>query len=523
VSKPPRTSDRYFDDSTARRVLMVQAFEMAGAEPSGKAAALNAVWTAEDSAWATRVARESLSGSGTATAPATPAAALAERTRHALHRLQQRDKQVARTLAVRAWRGPWLLVAVLVGLLCGVAVDAFSSGQRVNLLAPPVWGVVLWNLLVYLALLVGIFVGNDSKGTARSEVASAARGFRGWWARRGLPKAGRADNQQSSPLARYAALWAPHGTALGLARAALLMHAAAAALALGLIGGLYARGLVLEFRAGWESTFLSADTVATVLRVALAPATALTGIHVPDAAGIEALRMAPGASAGSAAQTGGPAAPWIHLYAALLALVVVLPRMLLAVWAAARAWRLQQHVALPLQQPYFVHLLQALGTSASTQTQVLQVLPHGAAPSPQATLALQAWLVAAHGAGTRLQVAAATAYGQEDEAARISPPAGTTARVLLLDLNTTPEADTHGRWLQALHTAAPTLPLLLLADEAGFVARFAHLPARLAERRAAWQAMAANHDAGFVAVNLQAPDTAGAAALLNQALNRAPE
>ncbi len=507
MSPPTRHLKTRFDESTARRVLMVQAFEMAGAEQASKAA----VWTAEDAAWATRVARESLSGSHTAS---TPAAALAERTRHALHRLQQRDKTVARALAVRAWRGPWLLVAVLVGLLCGVAVDAFSSGQRVNLLAPPVWGVVLWNLLVYLALLLAWLFKGDSKATAR--------GFRGWWARRGLGKVSAADAARAAPLSRYASLWAPHGTALGLARAALLMHAAAAALALGLIGGLYARGLVLEFRAGWDSTLLQADTVATVLRAALSPASALTGIQVPDAAGIEALRVVPAASPGApvtAVQGGGPAAPWIHLYAALLALCVVLPRPALALWAAARAWRLQQHVALPLQQPYFAQLLQALGSDSKQALQVLQVLPHGAAPSPQATLALQDWLVAAHGAGTRLLVAQPTAYGTEDDPAQLGAPAGTTGRVLLVDLNTTPEADTHGRWLQALRTAAPQLPLLLLADEAGFVARFAHLPGRVAERHAAWQALAADHQAGFVAVNLQAPDTAGAAALRNQALS----
>jgi Protein of unknown function (DUF2868) len=508
---------------------MVQAFETAALTaraPASGAAARAADWTAEDSAWATRVARESLAGDPAA---ASPTAALAERTRHALHRLQQRNKTVARTLATRAWRGPWLLVAVLLGLLCGVAVDAVGSGQRINLLAPPVWGVVLWNLLVYawLAFSAVSAVSGGGAAPAGSEGLPTLRGFRGWWARRGLPTTSAADVQRGSPLARYAQLWAPHGTPLGLARAALLMHAAAAALALGLMGGLYARGLALEFRASWESTFLQADQVATVLRVGLAPASALTGIGVPDAAGIEALRVGAGSAAGPAisptsSKPGGPAAPWIHLYAATLLLWVVLPRTLLALWAWVRAWRLAHRVALPLQSPYFVRLLQDLRVG-SQAAQQLQVLPHGAAPSPQATLALQGWLLAAHGAGTQLQVAASTVYGQ-DVAAGLQPPPGTTGRVAVVDLATTPEADTHGQWLAALHAAAPALPLLLLADEASFQTRMGHLPGRLAERRAAWQALAAQHGAGFVSVNLLTPQIDGAAdqLRLSQAL-QAPQ
>ena len=41
-------------------------------------------------------------------------------------------------------------------------------------------------------------------------------------------------------------------------RAETALHAGAAALALGLVAGLYVRGLVLDYRAGWESTFLDA-------------------------------------------------------------------------------------------------------------------------------------------------------------------------------------------------------------------------------------------------------------------------
>jgi Protein of unknown function (DUF2868) len=469
------SSTSFFDETSARRVLMAQAFDIAQPTPSS--------WSAEDRNWATRVARESL-GAG-----ATPAQALAERTRHVLHRLLPRESAAQRALALRTWRGPWVIAAALLGFLCGVALDAIGSSQRINLLAPPVWGVILWNLLVYALLLLPL--------------GRSAQGLRGWIVRRGLGVPAAASGAKG-PLQHYASLWAVHGTPLGLARTALVMHVASAGLALGLIAGLYTRGLVLDFRVGWESTFLNADTVATLLQNLLAPATWLTGIAVPGATALEALRTTP-----------APAAPWIHLFAAMLLLCVVLPRSALALWAAVQSWRLSRRISLPLHEPYFARLLRDMRGSSS----VVQVLPHGAAPSPQSTLALREWLTAGLGAGTQLHMAPHTPYGQEDQAAALAAPAGTTLRVALVDLSATPEADTHGRWLQALRAAAPSLPILLLADETAFRARFGHLPERLAERYAAWQRLAQSHAVAWLAEELLTPDLSGAEVALQTALH----
>ena len=119
---------------------------------------------------------------------------------------------------------------------------------------------------------------------------------------------------------RLAALWAPRRTAAGAlhthaldwarlsaplnsARAALLLHVAAAALALGVVAGLYLRGLVLDYRAGWQSTFLTPAQVHAVLDLGLAPARALTGLSLPDVDALAALRVS------AASQAQGAAAP----------------------------------------------------------------------------------------------------------------------------------------------------------------------------------------------------------------------
>jgi hypothetical protein len=466
-------------EPAARRVLLVRAHETADTP----------LWTPEDRAWASRLARE------TVPAGAPASRFLDERAVHALQRLAPRDPAIARWLGRPLWRWSWLLAALAIGLLVGLAVDAVGSAQRIDLLAPPVWGVILWNLLVYGTLLLprGTLRGGRLAGAlARRLAGGRVRG--------------------SGPLATFTADWVPRVLPALVARAALLLHVAAAALAAGLVAGLYLRGLALDYRAGWESTFLEPGTVHALLSTLLAPASALTGIAVPDEAAISALRVGPGVAASA------PAAPWIHLYAAMLALFVVAPRTALAVWAGLRAAWSSRRMALPADDPYVQQLL-LQGRGAAPR---VHVRPHGAAPSPQAVLGLRELLAGALGAEMQLRLAPATAYGAEDGAGVSSPAEpDTTLLVALVDLATTPEADTHGRFLRELRAGQPALPLVLLADEAGFVRRFGQLPERLAQRRAAWQALAEAEHVAWLAADLERPD-ADAAARLAQALHTAP-
>ena len=97
--------------------------------------------------------------------------------------------------------------------------------------------------------------------------------------------------------------------AVAASRVAAFCMSCAATLAAGAIAGLYLRGIALEYRAGWQSTFLDAADVARVLHVVLAPGAWLTGIAIP---GADHLRTIGGDSAGE------NAAPWIHLYAATI-------------------------------------------------------------------------------------------------------------------------------------------------------------------------------------------------------------
>ena len=162
----------------------------------------------------------------------------------------------------------------------------------------------------------------------------------------------------------FALLWSRHAAPLTGQRVALVLHVAAAALALGLIAGLYLRGLVLDYRIGWESTFIDAPLVETALGMLLGPASALTGITIPEVA---PLRLAPGVQATASA------APWIHLLAVTLLLVVVLPRSLLALLAYGGARHRARHFNLPLVTPYFEGLHPLMRPGLSPQLRLLWV------------------------------------------------------------------------------------------------------------------------------------------------------
>ena len=148
------------------------------------------------------------------------------------------------------------------------------------------------------------------------------------------------------------------------------------------------------------------------------------------------------------------------------------------------------------------------------------MLPYASTPGAQAALGLRALLGPALGDGMQLRVLATTAFGTEDELpAAAELGSGTTLVIALFDLSATPERENQGRFVQQLALRAPAgAATVLLIDEAGFAARFAADPARLAQRRDAWRVFAESLGTLPVFADLGAPDLAGAARALQLAM-----
>lgn len=492
------------DEASARRVLAVHAFDATSADE-------HPLWSAEDRAWATRVALETVG----ADAPLEDF--VAARARAALQRLSAREPGLAHWLvrpAGSAGVTAWLLLACL---LAGAVLHGMAETQYINLLAPPVWAVVAWNLAVY-ALLAW-------RGLARPRPGPPGRWMRvlgrltgsGWVAPKPLiaqrAAAPGGASASRAALTALTAAWAREGAPLWLARLARSLHLAAAALAIGLAAGLYLRGLVLDYRVGWQSTFLDATAVHTALSALLAPASALTGVALPDAPALAALQLTPGAQALASA------APWIHLYAATLALFVVLPRLALALASGWRARRLSRRFPLRLDPAY----LQALRRQQRSRTARVRVLPHAQAPSAQAVLGLRALLARALGETARIEIAPALPFGDEADApltvARPDADHETDVSVVLFDLSATPEPEHQAELLRRM--ARTAAPLLAVLDESAFVRRFGAGSARHAERRRAWRELLLAQGLQPLFVELESPDAPAKAHELEQCLHAA--
>jgi hypothetical protein len=492
------------DEPTARQVLLIQAFETAGTD--------HPLWTAEDRRWATRVALEGAEPAGRADR------FIATRADAAVRRLAPRAAPVSAWLSHRLWHRRWAVAALLLGLVLGFVADTVGAGHRINLLGTGVWGLVAWNLLVYLLLVLPIPDGWLRRSLSRRMLDL-----------RGLLRGARRE----PVFDRVAQMWTAASAPLSLARAGVLMHLGAAGLALGLIAGLYLRGLGLDYRAGWASTFLDAATVHQILGTLYWPAQqalhalqwspfVVSPITLPDLAGFEALQLVGGEP--PVASPANSAAPWIHLQALTLALFVVGPRLLLAALGGLRALWWSQRFPLKLQgDPYFDDLLRQQRREQARVT----LLPYAQdAATPAEHEALRHWLQPLLGETMQWQVVPVRPYGSEDEAALQQSLVGRPTLLLArFDLSATPEAEVHGRWLRALQTATRQAGAprgVLVVEESGFVQRFGQTaPERIEQRRAAWQALATDVGMAVLAVRAGVPVEPSATALRRQ-LDGAP-
>jgi len=454
------------NEAEARPVLLLQALETADAP----------AWTPADAAWASAAARRELGERADAQAFAVRRAQLG------LRRLAEREpawRAVVERPAGRA--AAWAALLLAAAFALGLAGDAFTASHRVDLLPQTALTVLLlaWNGAVYAALGVAALRQADAgqaaqAGPTRWFVALAER-----LAAPALRPPARPDSAGVAAVqARFLGQWALLTRTLQGRRAVALLHAAAALLTLGVVSSMYLRGLVFDYRAGWDSTFLGAAQVHVLLGAVLGPAAAVSGIGLPDVAALARLRWAEGGGEG--------AARWIHLYAMTLLGAVVVPRLLLAAWSAWRARQAAQQLALPLDTPYFVRLQHA----AQAAPRPVTVLPYSYRLGAAQQAGLAAALAAVLGPGVQPRLAEALPLGAEDTLPEALPADRADSVVALFALTATPERESHGAFLQVLARLVAAGELQVLVDESGFRERFdaaADGAARLAQRRAAWQ------------------------------------
>lgn len=283
---------------------------------------------------------------------------LHQRARLVLAAVEKRSTALAALQAPRPWVRWVAWAAPAIAFILGVLTDRVANPHRVDLLSLPLLAIVLWNLGVYALLAASYAVARPRwQRPLLPSLREAIDGLREWRRRSGKVHA--------EVAARFYARWHVLTAALSAQRGRRVLHLCAALWGAGVAVSLFTRGLVVQYQVGWESTFLGEAQVHAILSVLFMPVVALFS-HAPFTVDeVARLRFGAGDGAIGGAVVGAvvgaaAGARWVTLYASLLLLVVVVPRLVLAALAFGRERVLAREVAIDLAEPYFQRLIAAL-------------------------------------------------------------------------------------------------------------------------------------------------------------------
>lgn len=396
-----------------------------------------------------------------------------------------RAKLVLSRRSLKPSRVPTLPTGLFTGalMLCayflGVMTDRFSSeGAVVNLLSPALLLILFWQIALYALLLVGTI--------------AAPLGWKPKWPGRELFAALLSRLRiltVSKQTLRERPLWLSLLTPALRSEAARAFHLAAAALGAGLLTGLAFRGIGTAYTVGWTSTWLAGHEA---WLAALFSATyglvplELFGIPFPDAAAVAEMNLRVNAQ-------GSPdAAAWLLRLMGLVAIVVILPRLLLAFFAGRRAkaartrfvWIDEQEETTPVSTQRSV-------ASISEGATVLTTVPADESLRRRTAALLM-----------QPDVRWRTVDVWKDEPESALASVDTETVVLLFDATATPEEEVHGHWIDAVGRRQPDA-VTLLVDLSGLEAQFGAESERLTARKALWESFAAEHHAALRFLRLQ--------------------
>lgn len=375
---------------------------------------------------------------------------------------------------------------ILLAFVLGGLTDRIASPEHiVNLLSPPYWTVILWNLLVYCALFccaIGL-VGTSSNHFALP-LRSSLIAF--------VEKASFSTLRRKGYKAHFYAEWTQFVSPLVRMHVARTLHFAALAFTLGIVASLLVRGFGTAYWAGWESTWLaeSPESVKTFIdyTYGLIPAVGPL-LPMPDLATVTEMR----ADRLPYLETPISAAPWLLRMMILIGILVIIPRLVFAVFDTWRMRRFKANTTLVIDAPYFGNILEQCAQDAVIGNLVV-IKSTTNRPERNANIAL----FCRHWGEADDSCVHAVDFNDE-EAALHALPQGHRKPVVLIwfDGMETPEDDVHGAIIDRARVAYEkqnSAVVATLVDLRVFSERFASMPERIKERETVWTRLGASHN-----------------------------
>jgi len=290
---------------------------------------------------------------------------LEKRASYLFERLSTRYQSLIELAKAPAqWTVPLSVAAFIIGL----ATNLLGPAEEIHVVRNPVFVLLLWNLCVYLGLLMVPFLPRRSLARTIStrgdhESPSRAHGApppatsrTSWPLRFVLPRLWhffqrmtfgfRETKAYGDVVKRFSINWLEVAAPVSVARWKAILHLGALGIAAGAIGGMYARGLLQDYRVSWASTFITREeSVDRLVHIVFGPslfASRLLGLGIEDQISVARL-LSP---------RGDDADGWIHLFALTVALGIALPRTWLALWQRRKISESTRGLSLVLDNYY---------------------------------------------------------------------------------------------------------------------------------------------------------------------------
>ena len=381
---------------------------------------------------------------------------VARRAEWALEEINKRPS--SKKIYLREPRWPilvgWLLV--FLALLTGVISDHLATDRRVNVVEYPLVGLILWNLMVFVVILSRRISWSLSK--KHKPVGTLIQ----WLGELRMREVFLGPTRsQSSWFDQFQKEWNSLSASLNRIRLELVLHAAAMLFALGALASLYYRGAFKDYRAVWESTLFSAETIHSIACIVLTPGAILLNMQIPDVQHIASLRVPGG--------TGESALNWLHLYAGSILVWIIVPRFLLAITSSFSRWHLRCSFPLPINGPYFT-TLQAMRRGGNIG---VLAIPFRYELTPQIRSNLSNLLKRIHGLTVDITIQQPVFMGEDTKDWKAALGSDEHIAVFVVfNLTATAESDAHGQLLkQILNDVGGRVPVIPIVDTGTYADR----------------------------------------------------